>query len=140
MSIKSMKTGKATSMVKGVSIGVLIGSVVLSILSLIVAWLIYMDKLSLEHLGYASMLLLFASAYIGSMVSIHLVKRRRLLVSGSTGSVMIVFIVICNCLLMGGHFQGIFITLVMIYTGSLMPAFISTKSRNRSSKKRYHRV
>lgn len=138
MSIKSKRRGKTLPLIKGVSIGALLSIFLLSITSTILAWLVYDGKISVSHLGYASMGMLFASGWMGAMVSIRLVQRRLLLVGGSAGTLTLVALILINFLLMGGNFQGVLITVVMVYLGSLGPVLIGMKNHNRGAKKRRH--
>ena len=75
-------------------------------------------RIGVEAVGYAAMGILLASTFLGSVVALRLVRRRRLMVAGIHGAGYYLILLLINGLLYGGAISGAGVTALVILTGS----------------------
>ena len=134
--MKVGQRGKALTMPLGLLLGTMLGLLVMMLLSLALAWLTHEGKVSVSSLGYASMGILLISGDVSAWLAISLIKRRRIIVGVLTGSLVFLSLLGMNALFMGGHYQGVLVTAVMVYLGSLIPSVFCLKRKQRPGRKR----
>lgn len=134
MAVRKKARGTASIMPLGVLIGVLIGVIVILITSFILAWLIHTGRVQMSILGYASMGVLVFSAAVASFMAIHRVKRCKLFVALMTGGTLYFVLLGGNALFLGGMYQGMLTTAIMICLGSLVPAMIGLRKEAKVNK------
>ncbi len=136
MVINRKPTGRATT----IPIGLLTGGIValLSTLALtaLLAKLMEREILPAEKIGYGVMLMLLASAFLGSAIACKRVKRQYLLTAGLSGAVYVLLLMSITALFFGGQYSAVGVTILLVSCGSLLAAMLfSREGKGRKNRK-----
>lgn len=119
MTVNIKPTGRASSMPAGLAWGglVALGGTLLG--TAFAAKLIDAGRMSWNASGYAVMIILVLSAWIGATTAAGMVKRQRLMVCLSSGVVYFSILMILTGLFFGGQYSGVGETALLILCGSM---------------------
>jgi putative membrane protein (TIGR04086 family) len=110
--------GKAGSMPLGLAAGTAVGLLVTIAFAVVMAQLVLGGKLKEGAMGYGAMIAIPVSAAIGALVSVAIIKRRRMQVCLITGAAYLLSLIGINILFFGGQFQGLVVTVLLILLGT----------------------
>lgn len=131
MTVNRKPTGIASSVPAGLAWGA-VASVASTLAgALLAAKLINDGMLSWDHSGYAVLLILLLSAWLGSMVSAEKIKRQRLIMCLSSGALYFMLLLAAAALFFGGRYSGVGETGVLIFCGSMLGVLAGYSGKNR---------
>lgn len=138
MKYHQKQTGRATSMAKGLTLGVL-SSIVATIVSAgIIAKMLDKEILQWSNVGYGITISLLIGSFLCAWLSFQKIKRQRLLVCGVSGLLYWLVLLCLAALFFEIEYGSLPITAVVIFVGSL-GAFIASAPKKRShNKKKFH--
>lgn len=117
-------TGRASSVAAGLTAGILSSLVIIIIGSAITAKMIESEYIPESSIGYGVMVFLIAAAYAGSRISNGRIKRRRLMVTVLSGSILFAVLLSITALFFDGQYSAVGVTALLIICGcglSLLP-------------------
>ena len=141
MTVNRKVTGNAVSIPAGLVMGELTSLFVLLAGTLISAMMINKGVLSRDHSGYAVMVILILSAWMGAAMTAGKVKRRRLMVCAAAGGIYFVSLLAMTALFFGGRYSGVGEGGLLILCGSALGFFLKypvKQERKMRKMKRYH--
>jgi hypothetical protein len=129
------KNGKAVPFIRGVLVGIVTAVLMLFTLSLITAYFINKEILSVNFLGYVSIVILFVATQSGGVIGIRMVKRRVIAVIIAISTSICVLLLLLNWLLLGSVFDGTGTKVIVIYLASATVALVELKRKQKLEKK-----
>lgn len=109
---------RTTGISKGLAIGLMYGASLTLLSSLLLALLIYYEKMAWENVGYGIMLLLFASAFLTAKVSYKKTKWKKPITCVASALIYQLFLIILTMLFFGGRYYAIVPTMFPIIAGA----------------------
>lgn len=127
-------TGRAISMPAGIAagIGVSLGMTLAG--ALLLGLLIDRETVSVNSIGYGSMVILLTSSMLGALIANSLIKHRALLVCVVSGAGYYLSLLAMTALFFGGQYQGMGVTLTLVLAGAVAAALLSVKRKNSITK------
>lgn len=122
-------TGRASSVPSGLVYGAAINMGVTLIIAVILAKLVDAEMMACENIGYGVMVLLLVASYLGAFVSSGKIKRQRLLICFMSGLVYFAILLTITALFFGGQYEGVGVTLLLVFSGSMSAAFLSGREK-----------
>ena len=123
---------------KSVLVGVLVGALVSIFITVIgaglVSALIHREFISENSVGYAVMILLMLSAYMGGISACRYVGRKQLVVSMFAGVSYFAVLVAITAMFFDGKYAGIGVTAMVVFCGVGLSALLS-KEKKRTGKR-----
>ena len=116
--------GTATSMPKGLLLGLTVGMGLTFVLSAVLTWLTLDGKINPNSTGYYSMGLIVLSSMIGALLSAIRIQRRWMLVCLVNGAVYFVLLLLITAVFFGGRYQGIGVSAILVCIGVLCSGII----------------
>ena len=110
--------GRAGSMAKGVLVGTIAALVITIAVALLLTQLILSDKMDFTVLGYSAMIMLPLASAVSALISVGIVKRRRMQTAMLAGVAYFVMLSLINFIFFGGHFDGLLVTILLILGGA----------------------
>ena len=135
MTINAKVTGTASTIPAGLAAGALVSGTMTLLGTLAAAKLIDMEILSWSQSGYAVLVILLLSAWMGAMVAAGKIKRRRVAVCVGSGVVYMLMLLCTTALFFGGKYSGVGETALLILCGSMVAVFTSEPGTRRKSTK-----
>ena len=126
-------TGRASSMPVGLLEGTLVSIMLTIMASAMIAKMVDREVLRWEHMGYGIMIALLTASMAGSIVSIHRIKRRVLLVAALSGLLYALGLLVITALMFGGQYEAVGVTLSLILGGSLTAGLICVRRGERKN-------
>ena len=127
---------KVTGKSKPIAAGLVIGSIISVILTLlgaaITANLVLSGKLKTENVGYSAIIILLLASFIGAWICAVMVKRRWLLMCLGAGGIYYLSLLAITALFFGGQYQGLCVTALAVLGGSGAVGLLGIKGKNRS--------
>lgn len=142
MTINKKVTGTAVSVPAGLAWGALVSVTVTLTGAAIAAKLIDREVLTWSQSGYAVLMILLLSAWMGATVSAGKIKRRRIAVCLGSGMMYMLILMCITALFFGGRYSGVGETALLILCGSGLAVFTGTtsKRKGRAIKAKRHTV
>lgn len=125
--VKIKQSGKASSIPLGLTYGVISALSVTILGAAITAKLLDNENIKHNQIGYAIMIFMIISVWIGSIVSIHKIKRQKVMVSLLTATIFYCVLLILNALLFGGDIYGAGETALLVLCGGMLPVLFKSK-------------
>ena len=141
MTVNRKVTGTASTIPSGLAVGVLAAVVTMLTGTLIASLMIDREMLPWKHSGYAVMIILIISSWVGAVVAAEKVKRRRLLVCMAAGGLYFLILLVMTGLFFGGTYSGVGESALLILCGSSLGVLMKypvNPKRNRRKIKSYH--
>jgi len=133
-------TGKSTAVSVGVLFGFL-GSMLLTIAcTAILAYLISVEKIQEESIGYGAMVTLLISAAFGSWITTVKVKRLRVQVCLISAAAYYLALLGITALFFGGQYQGMGGAVAAVFVGSGAVALVGGKGKKMRKNKKQKRA
>lgn len=142
MTINKKVTGTASSIPAGLAWGALISTAVTLAGAAVTAKLIDGEIIGWDQTGYAVLVILLLSAWIGAMVAAGKIKRRRIVVCLASGVAYMLILLCATALFFGGKYSGVGETALLILCGSIVAVFSEYpgKGRRKPVKTKGHTV
>ena len=126
MHINKKVTGKAMGIPAGLGIATLISILFTLVGSAAVSYMVSSEKLSVESIGFASMVILAVAAAIGALYASSAIKRMRLQVCLMAGGCFYLSLLAITALFFGGNYQGMLVTAIIILVSCAIIAVLPT--------------
>ena len=97
----------------------------------LVAMLIENDLLGQIWFNYGTVLIILLSSFIGSLITMLGVDRRKLITSGLFAVGYWGILLAITALFFEGRYSGVGVTLLLVVAGSVMPALLSVRGGNK---------
>lgn len=137
MKLRQTKSGRATSMVHGLTIGTAACLAITLIATILIAKLIDQEILSWEKVGYSVIVTVLTASFCGALISYKKIKHQRLAVCLLTGVAYWAVLIGTGSLLYKANYQGVFVTSAIILDGSICAFLVSGTPRRRSPSGKY---
>lgn len=130
MTVNRKPTGTASSIPAGLGWGCASATAVMLMGTFVTAKMIDKEILGWNRSGYAIMVILLLSSWVGAMMASGRIKRRRLTICMAAGAVYMIMLMLMTALFFGGQYNGVGETGLLILCGSTLAAFSQPKKRN----------
>ena len=132
--MKTIISGKSSSVPSGIMIGALLAMGITVIGSAIIAKMVDLGYIQQRNVGYGIMVMLVAASYAGVTISCKRIRRRFLMTALLTAIVYWLFLLGITALFFGGQYDAILETGLLIVCGSVI-ALLSIIGHKKSTKK-----
>ena len=112
--------GRAMSIPGGLAAGGAVSLLVTLLGAAVLAKLVETQSVPQGNIGYGVMLILILSSYLGALVSMSVIKRRKILVAACSGAVYMGVLLGITALFFGGQYQAVVVTTLLIICGSVL--------------------
>ncbi len=119
MALHTKNTGRTSVMPVGILLGVASSLIITLIGSGITAWLILLEKINEEAVGYFSGGILLLAAATGAWVSWMRIRKMRLQVCLTTGAGFYLTLLAMTAMFFGGIYTAMGITAILVFIGSV---------------------
>lgn len=130
MTVNRKPTGTASSVPAGLAYGALTSTGVTLILTAVTAKLIDSEILDWGNAGYAVLLILLISSWLGAIMTAERIKRQRLIMCLAAGGTYFGILMVMTALFFGGKYSGVLETGLLVLCGSLLGAFSGSGRKN----------
>jgi len=128
-------TGKTAGMSVGILMGVLVGLSITLVSSAILAWLICIEKMKVETLGFCTAVVILIAAFAGALTAAAKIKRLRTQVCLITGGVYYLILLALTALFFDGRYQSMGVTAIFALVGCGMSALLGIKEKKKGKGK-----
>ena len=122
--------GRASSMPAGFAWGGVVSMAMTLLLSAVLAWLIISEKMMQSQIGFAVMVILTVSSFLGAKAAAGKIRRRLLLVCICSGVVYLSVLLSITALFFGGQYSGVGESAMLIFCGSALAFLVRKPKRN----------
>ena len=129
-------TAKAMSIPSGLALGVIVALAVTVTGAGTAAWLILRGILVEGASGYCAMTILLLASIAGAAVSAGTIQRLRTQMCLLSGGGYYLCLMAVTALFFGGEYQGMGVTALMVFCGSVLVILLPPGSKNRSGYRR----
>ena len=129
MTVNRKPTGTASGIPGGLAWGTLASLAMTLAGAGITAKLIDGEILSWDDSGYAVLVILLLSAWLGAIAAAGRIKRQRLLVCIAAGAVYFGMLLLITALFFGGQYSGVGETALLIFCGSMLGVFTGYRGK-----------
>lgn len=137
MVVNRKVTGTASAMPVGLAIGAGVSLGVTLLGCGLLAWLIDSGKVPQTGIGYGALGILLAGSLLGAAAAYGRIQRRRMLVCLLSGLIYFAALLGMTALFFGGQYQGMGVTALVIFGGSLCTGLLGLRGQGRG--RRHHR-
>lgn len=135
MKLKDKTTGKTVGMPIGITVGVFMSVAITLACAVFYAWLIGMEKLSMDSIRYIAGVTILLSTSFGSWIAVVKIKRMRTQVCLITGAVYYLVLLSITAAFFDGQYQGIGIGAILVLVGSGLTALLGLGGKKSGKKK-----
>ena len=139
---KRTTSGRALSTPMGLLYGTAASMLITLLGAVVLAWLINLEKLQWEQIGYGIMVLLLTASFLGALAAYHKIKRQRMMVCILAGLLYLAVLASLTALFFGGQYEGVVVSGCLIAAGSVSAGILGLqtgKGRISGNRKRRHR-
>lgn len=130
-------SGRAPSLGKSVTTGVLLGATWTLACAMIIAKLIDSEVISMDKVGYASMISVLSAVFIGASLAGKRAGHMVVQAAAISGAAYFGCLLLVNALFFGGSYSGLGVTLVLVAAATGLAILAAGKSRGRSRRRQY---
>ena len=139
MAKQAMKK-KELSMPAGIGIGAGVGLVITLIGGIMLTFLLTGEKLSVESMGYGTMVIQFVGALLGSITATLCYKQRKMIVSLITAGVYLLVLMGINALFFDGQYERMGGSLLVVAIAGIAAAFVGNGGGKMSKRRKKFRL
>ena len=110
--------GRASSIPAGLAVAGAVSLGTTFVGSAVTAWLILRGSFPTRWAGYCAMVILLLSAAAGAVVAVSRIQRRSAQMCLASGGIYYGSLLAITALFLGGQFQGMVVTALMVFCGS----------------------
>lgn len=136
MTVNQKVTGTAASIPAGLAMGTLVSLGITAALSALAAWLVRGGSVPEEGIGYCAMVILLLSSCAGALTAIRKTKRLRMQMGLAAGGIYWLCLLAATALFFGGQYEGIGVTALMVFCGSMLVILLAPGGQNRAGCRR----
>ena len=134
--VKKM-TGRAPSLWKSVGAGVTLGAAWTLLCAMVMAELVNMEIMSMEHIGYGSMAAVLSAVFAGASLAGKRAGHMVLQAAVISGAAYFLCLLLVNVLFFGGCFSGFGVTLILVCLATGASVLTVGKGSGKAKRKRY---
>lgn len=131
------QTGHAPSVVKAVGFGTALGAMWTLVCAMILAKLVDGEVLSMEKIGYGSMVTQLSAVFLGATAAFRRGGHMGMACALAMGLSYYLLLLLVNALFFGGHFTGMGITLMLVVLASGGAVLAAGKGSGRKPRRHY---
>lgn len=128
---------KQSKLPAAVGTGSVISVVITFILTMLIAALVNMERITEENVGYYVLAIMLVSSYTGGYIACRKMGSKRLMVSLLSGTVFLCILVGINILLYEGKFEAVGQTYLLIMCGSILSSMWTSRDSIRTKNRKY---
>lgn len=128
-------TGKAMSVPGGIGLAAVVSIATTLLMSGLLAWLVLTERVGEIAVGYGTMVILLVSSFLGAMIAAGVIKHRKMMVCLLSGAAYLLCLLACTALFLGGQYQGVGVSVLLILAGCVAAALTDLRKRGSSNKK-----
>ncbi len=137
---KRTMSGRALSTPMGLLYGTAVSMLITLLGAVVLAWLVNLEKLQWEKIGYGIMVLLLMASFCGALAAYHKIKRQRMMVCIMAGLLYLAVLASLTALFFGGQYEGVGVSGCLIAAGSCAAGILGLQAESRGGAgKRRHR-
>jgi len=136
MRTKMKQTGTASSIPAGLACGALTATGITLVSAVAAANLVNREILGWENIGYAVLVILMLSSWLGAVVSAEKIKRQRLAMCITSGLIYFGILLIVTGLFFGGQYSGVGETALLIFCGSMLGVLTGYRGKTRRNNRK----
>ena len=125
------KNGKVSSMPAGIGTGVGTSMIWTILWVGIAGKLLDAELLKMERIGYASLLILFSSGWLGSKLALHRVRKQKIMVCAATAAGYYLVLLAVTAVFFGGLYQSMGVTAMVVCCGSVLALLGENRRKSR---------
>ena len=130
-------SGRAPSLGKSITAGVLLGTAWTLLCAMIIAKLIDSEMLSMDKVGYASMVSVLSAVFIGASLAGKRAGHMVVQAAAISGAAYFGCLLLVNALFFGGGYSGLGVTLILVVAATGLAVLVAGKRRGRSRRRQY---
>lgn len=130
-------SGRAPSLWRAASTGLLLAVVWTIGCAMVLAKLLDSEIIKMESLGYGSMVTVLSGVFLGASTAGRRTGHMAALASGATGAAYYLSLLLVNALFFGGGYTGMGVTLVLVALASVAAAALGRQGRGAPRRRRY---
>ena len=130
-------SGRAPSLGKSITAGVLLGTSWTLACAMVIAKLIDSEVLSMDKVGYASMISVLSAVFIGASLAGKKAGHMVIQAAAISGAAYFGCLILVNALFFGGSYSGLGVTLVLVVAATGLAILAAGKRRGSSRRRRY---
>ena len=138
MKVRQKITGTASSVPGGLAYGALAAVMLTLAGTALTAFLVEIEKITWMNTGYAVMVILLLSSWVGAVVTAERVKRQRMMMCVTSGGIYFIILLMFTALFFGGQYSGVGETALLVFCGSILGVFSEYQGKNRRMSKKFH--
>lgn len=137
---RTKRTLKTASMPAGIASGILFALIMTLSSAAITAKMIQLQWMDQEKIGYAVMVILFISAFLGAIISCAKIKENKPIACVIFGLIFFSLLLGTKMLFFEGKLSGVGETMLLILGGSILSVFLKTERKKRKNPRirKYH--
>lgn len=139
MTIRKPQNGRATSMARGLMMGLAINFIITLAAVAILAKMIDREVLPWQTVGYAIIPTLILGSFAGAYTACQKIKHQKLVVSMLSGLLYWIALMAVTALFYGGKYESVAVTAALIMVGCFA-AFLLTAPKTARTKYRKHKT
>ena len=140
MSVKTKRSGKATSIPAGLGMSLGVNVCISAISMGLIAYLLHQEKITWEATGYWIMVTLLISSFVGAKTAINAIKTQYLMIAAMSGLIYWLFLLCITALFFGGNYSSVYETAGLIAAGSICAVLLRLPKSQTITKKETHIV
>ena len=134
MVLNQKPSGRASSMVGGLSAGLIGSATITAALAALSAKMVDLQWIGVKDIGYCAMVILIVAPFTGTCIAQNRIKRQRLVVSVISGSLYFLMLMGMTALFFGGQYEAVGVTLLLVFCGTAL-TLLARERKNRVGKR-----
>ena len=132
---RKQRNGKPWTMPGGIGLGVVMAMGWTIGMAILTGKLMDAERLAMESVGYASMVILVSAAWIGCTIAYGKIRKQKAMVCAMTASGYFLSLLAVTALFFGGQYRGIGATALMIVCGCALAMMVGNRAGKGKSRK-----
>lgn len=117
-------TERASSLLTGLIMGAAVSTGITLMITALLAILLDREVISWEKIGYAILIMIMLSAFMGGVTAYNRIRRQRVLISLMAGLIYWGVLLSVTALFFGGQYEAVGVTALLVAGGSLCSAMV----------------
>ncbi len=130
------QTGRAVTMPAGLAWGSAVSVLGTVLGAMIAAKMIDTGTMEHNRIGYAVLVTLLMSAFMGATVAAKKVKRQMVMTCILSGSMYFVILLSITALFFGGQYEAVGVTALLVFGGSLLAVLLLARPKNMNRRRK----
>lgn len=136
MTVNRKVTGTSATIPMGLAMGVITSLGTMLAGTIVCSMMIEQELLKWEKSGYAIMVILIISSWLGVATASARVKRRKLMICTTTGITYFLALLVLGALFFGGQYNGVGETALLIICGTILGIMTGTPTKPKRKRRK----